>query len=523
MLMFASEPDHLTLSQPAGFATLKTYSFNQTLAATSIPPLNQYRATGIFPASFNLTSSSAAFVYPQLQSVTPFVAAAGKDWSPNTKTKVLGVANPALVSPFFKQAVTGTIYANTLPTSDSNAILGLWFNVSNGVNSTAAPDWAGYNFSTAAYPDPLYDAAFKASLQSSIGVTGLAPNSYYADLNQVRWLGQRNSVYRSQKQTNLAYFWRLGPGTAAVPGTFSNIATTLLVNNATGGAAPDLYASAALLTRLHVAIWDGSTAGWTAKYKFLQWRPETALRYGDNSSLTLNTTSYSTKALNWPSELTPVYATPAAATDGTFTPLFNASGSATAPPTGYATALDGSKAQLHAAWWPELVNSPGHPEYPSTHSVACEAAVTTLRLYFGTDSVAAINNGTTLVLNSEDTYLGNGAATGPGDGGRTWAASGNLSSTTLYFLNMSGVAGASGAAGTAPYAYNMPLGLSSVTYATLSQLSRDCGDSRVYGGVHFNSSVNDGIYLGNTVAAFVYAAYPGNLTKAVGAALQLFA
>ena len=440
------------------------------------------------------------------------------------------MANPTTVSPFFKQTVTGTIYPNTLPTTDSNAILGLWFNVSNAVNSTAAPDWAGYNFSTAAYPDPLYNAAFKASLQSAIGVTGLAPNAYYADLNQVRWLGQRNSVYRSLKQTNLAYFWRLGPGTAAVPGTFSSIATTLLVSNATGGAAPDLYASAALLTRLHVAIWDGSAAGWTAKYKYLQWRPETALRYGDNSSLTLNTTSYSTKVLNWPSEVTPVYATPAVATDGTFTPLFNASGaggvlsgSSFAPPTAPATALDGSKAQLHAAWWPELVNSPGHPEYPSTHAVACEAAVTTLRLFFGTDSVAAINNGSTLALNSEDTYLGNGAASGPGDGGRSWALSGNLSTTTLYFVNVSGVAGAGGAADTAPYAYKLPLGLSSVSYATLSQMSRDCGDSRVYGGVHFNSSVNDGITLGNTVAAFVFASYPGNLTKTVGAALQLLA
>jgi len=309
-----------------------------------------------------------------------------------------------------------------------------------------------------------------------------------------------------------------------VPGTFSAIATSLLVANATGGAGPALYASAALLTRLHVAVWDGSVSGWTAKYKFLGWRPETALRYGDNSSLPLfNTTGYSSKALNWPSELTPVYSQPAAASDGTFTPLFNASGSTASPPAGPATSTAGAAAQLHAAWVPELVNSPGHPEYPSTHAVACEAAVVTLRLFFGTDSVTAINNGASLAVNSEDTYLGNGAAAGPGDGGRTWSQSATLSTQSLTFLNMSGVAGAGGAADTAPFVYQMPLGLSAITYSTLSQLSRDCADSRVYGGVHFNSSVNDGIYLGNTIAAFVFASYPGNLTRAVGPALQLIA
>jgi hypothetical protein len=151
--------------------------------------------------------------------------------------------------------------------------------------------------------------------------------------------------------------------------------------------------------------------------------------------------------------------------------------------------------------------------------VGCEAAVTTLRLFFKTDSITAINNGASLVLNSEDTFLGNGTA--PGDGGRPFALSSTLSAATFTYVNLSGVPGAGGAADTAPYTYSLPYGLNSITYTTLSQLSRDCSDSRVYGGIHFNSSTNDGIYLGNTVAAFVYASYPGNLTRAVAAALPL--
>ena len=469
-----------------GWSLLKTYSFNQTAAATALPPLLQYRPTGIYPQAFNplptgLSNSPAAFVYQQLQSVIPLVAAAGKDWVTKRNLKVLGVADPSLVSPFWTQPITGSVYPNTLPASDANAVLGLWFNVSASSNSTAAPNWAGYNFSTAAYlyPDPLYDPVIKAQLQAAIGAVGLAPNPYYGDLNQVRWLGQKNSVYRTKAQTNLAYFWRLGGGTATVPGAFSAIATQLLQANATGSASGvDLYASAALFARLHAAVWDGSVAGWTAKYKFLQWRPETALRYGDNSSLTFNTTSYLSKKPNWPGELTPVFAQPSISTDGTFTPLYNATGVAAGATSGPATDITGAKRQLHSAWSPELT-SPGHPEYPSTHSVACKAAVTTLRLFFGTDSVATINNGAVLPLNSEDTYLGNGA--GPGDGGRAWMQSATNATNLLTFLNLTGVAGAGNALDTAPFIYSLPLGLSPITYSTLSQMSRDCSDSRVYG------------------------------------------
>ena len=103
------------------------------------------------------------------------------------------------------------------------------------------------------------------------------------------------------------------------------------------------------------------------------------------------------------------------------------------------------------------------------------------------------------------------------------ALSSTPASPGCVFVNRSGVAGAGGAADAAPYSYALPYGLNTVTYATLSQLSRDCADSRVYGGLHFNSSANDGIYLGNTIAAFTYAAYPGNLTAAAAAALLLVA
>jgi hypothetical protein len=282
-----------------------------------------------------------------------------------------------------------------------------------------------------------------------------------------------------------------------------------------------VYASAALFARLHVGVWDGSISGWYSKYKYLHWRPETALRYGDNSTIVYNTTS---KAGNWPSELTTAYSTPSV-NGSAFTPLFNFSGvapaSATVSIVGPATDPAGSPSQLHAAWWPEL-STPGHPEYPSTHSQACESAVTALRLFFGTDNVSVIANGSSLSLASEDTYYGNGMWAGNG-GRNNWQLGAANASVVHTYLNLTGNVSLNGTvAGAAPYVYNMTNQLPNIKYATLSQMSRDCSDSRVWGGIHLNISTTDGIALGHNVGAFVYAAYPGNLTSAVSASLKLF-
>ena len=352
------------------------------------------------------------------------------------------------------------------------------------------------------------------------GITG---NSYYAELNQVRWLGQRNSVYRTQKQTNNAYFWRLGGGTSTVPGYWSSIATLLLTQSPTYGGSLNttagLFTSASLLARMHTSIWDGFTSGWNAKFKYLHWRPETALRYGDNSSFVFNTTSTAaySKPPNWPSELTPVYATPMANATGfpkaPFTPLFNASGInplnlsyATSVP---ATDPSGLPLQYHAFWAPEY-QEPAHPEYPSTHSVGCEAAAVTLRLFFGSDNITAITGAANISLKTEESYLTFGTGAAPGI--RPLVNGSYPSVQKLLFLNAS--------TGLATQ-YALPTGLSMQTYSTLSQMSRDCSDSRVHGGVHLNMSTNDGMSLGNQVAAFTFTAYPGNLTGFVAAAALL--
>ena len=483
-----------------------------------VPPLYQFRPTGIWPAAFSAslaaaalvppTNSPAAFLYPQLQSVTPFVSAAASAWVPNTKNlKILGVADASKTSPFFSQPVSGIPLANTLSNGDANAVLGAWYNISNGPNSTYAPDWLGYNFSIRAYPDPLVQPATLAALAAA--EPGVTANTYYSELNQVRWLGQKNSIYRTQAQTNIVYFWRVGGNTGALPGMWSNIATSLLQGNYSTSlsAGAGLYASAALFARMHTSIWDGSASGWNAKFKYLHWRPETALRYGDNSTLLYNTTSVKG---NWPSELTPVYGSPSTPGGVSFTPLFNATTVSVAGPATSTDPINSPFLQLHSYWAPELT-SPGHPEYPSTHSVACEAAVATLRLFFGTDSVAAINANSSLKVTSEDSYLSAGA--GPGRGGQTWLANATLSANALLYLNLT--------SGTTTSA-TLPVGLSPITYSTLSKMSRDCSDSRVWGGIHLNGSTTDGIYLGNSVANFVFRGYPGNLTSTVAATLKLF-
>lgn len=154
-----------------------------------MPPLSQYRATGSssaplstnivaatgpYPASFFAASgplvapvanagaggfapNPTAFLFPQLQLATPVATAQGKDFKPSKTTGVAGVVDPGQTDPFWAPyPVTGYLLPGTYGPSDAAALLGSFYNVSGSANSTSG--WFGYNFTTAAYPDPLYSA-----------------------------------------------------------------------------------------------------------------------------------------------------------------------------------------------------------------------------------------------------------------------------------------------------------------------------------------------------------------------------
>jgi PAP2 superfamily len=139
---------------------------------------------------------------------------------------------------------------------------------------------------------------------------------YLADLNEVREMGSLTSTSRSSEQTEVALFWALNTALA-----WDRIAVQLSVARGLS-----LTENAHLFAVLNVAMVDAITACWDSKYRYLSWRPVTAIR--------------------------------AAAAPGD-------------PDSNWQPLLD------------SLTGTPAHPEYPSAHSSFSGAAAFVLADFFG--------------------------------------------------------------------------------------------------------------------------------------------
>lgn len=94
---------------------------------------------------------------------------------------------------------------------------------------------------------------------------------YAADYNEVKAIGEKNSILRTADQTSIARFWYENS-----PAKWSRIA--LVVSHARG---LNLWDTARLLALVNIAMADGFIAGFETKYDFNFWRPVTAIRNGD--------------------------------------------------------------------------------------------------------------------------------------------------------------------------------------------------------------------------------------------------
>ncbi len=146
----------------------------------------------------------------------------------------------------------------------------------------------------------------------------LALNSpdYIADLSEVREMGSLTSTSRSSEQTEVALFWALNTTLA-----WDRIAVQLSVARGLS-----LTENARLFEVLNVSMVDAIIACWDSKYRYLSWRPVTAIR--------------------------------AAAAPGD-------------PDSNWQPLLD------------SLTGTPAHPEYPSAHSSFSGAAAFVLADFFG--------------------------------------------------------------------------------------------------------------------------------------------
>jgi hypothetical protein len=148
---------------------------------------------------------------------------------------------------------------------------------------------------------------------------------YATDLNEVRNFGSFSSTMRGTEQSEFALFWALN-----TPLAWDRIAAQL---SAARGLS--VTENAHLFAELNVTMGDAIIACWDSKYRYVFWRPVTAIRTG----------------------LTPADADP------TWEP-----------------------------WLNFLTGTPAHPEYPSAHSTYSGSAAAVLAAAFGENTAFSLTS-----------------------------------------------------------------------------------------------------------------------------------
>ena len=151
----------------------------------------------------------------------------------------------------------------------------------------------------------------------------LTSSQYATDYNETKAMGVFTGSGRTQDQSDLAIFWNGNP-----PLIWIRIALQLSASHGL-----TLTENAHLFALLNLSIADGFVVVWDAKYRYLFWRPVTAIQNGD--------------------------------ADGN---------PSTAPDTAW------------QPWLDSTTGTPNHPEYPSAHAVVSGAAAAILAATFGDDT-----------------------------------------------------------------------------------------------------------------------------------------
>jgi membrane-associated phospholipid phosphatase len=158
----------------------------------------------------------------------------------------------------------------------------------------------------------------------------LTSPEYAAEYNEIKTMGVYSGSLRTDDQSELVLFWA---GNAPV--TWNRVASDLSASRGLS-----LTQNAHLFALLNLAMADAGIACWDSKYRYVYWRPITAIRLGD--------------------------------TDG------NAS---TDPDTGWTPWLDSLPS-----------GTPAHPEYPSGHSTVSGAAAYILAAAFGDNTAISFTS-----------------------------------------------------------------------------------------------------------------------------------
>jgi hypothetical protein len=193
---------------------------------------------------------------------------------------------------------------------------GFWIPTPPGYAAALFPNWPLVT------PFCMTDGAqFRSS-----GPPDLASAAYTAAFAETAELGRDTSASRTPEQTEIAFFWADGGGTATPPGHWMVIAQDVAL--ARGNT---LDENARLFALLGLAVCDASIVAWDDKYAYDHWRPVTAIR---------------------------------------------------------AAAEDGNPDTVADATWTPLLVTPAFPSYVSGHSTFSSSAARVLARFFHSDAVS---------------------------------------------------------------------------------------------------------------------------------------
>ncbi|CAK9864421.1 unnamed protein product [Sphagnum jensenii] len=129
------------------------------------------------------------------------------------------------------------------------------------------------------YPQLAYTKGFVINSSKDFDIFGgpfkIPSKEYDLEYNQIATVGNANSLNQTSFDKATAKFWEAGSNTSQIVSQLYNVSLVI------AGPHLSLKEVAELFAKLAIAGYDSSILGWYQKFKYLYWRPITALRQGD--------------------------------------------------------------------------------------------------------------------------------------------------------------------------------------------------------------------------------------------------
>jgi hypothetical protein len=146
--------------------------------------------------------------------------------------------------------------------------LGYWIPTAPAYQDALLPEWG--------YVKPF--AIKKGTQYQPPGPPALSSPAFADTYHEVRRLGGKDSVARTEEQTMIAHFWADNAGSVTPPGHWNQIAQSIALERGT-----TLAENARIFAHLNLALHDAGILCWVIKFTFEFWRPITAIREAERN------------------------------------------------------------------------------------------------------------------------------------------------------------------------------------------------------------------------------------------------